>query len=295
MADWQHAVVAMTWIGVAVGSIEILLILALLLYACVSHGTCRPSQVFAVALERCEEHEEDSDLLPHPMEEACREDRTSWSMHVDALLRRLAKEEANARRFGRTRHAKFIAALGQRLELQLRDTAVARSRHHAEEQQLRAEERQLQVLRTTMPDSLPRANMTAWGLGLTGHWTIDWCSQSRSAQVDVARATWGISRESYPPRRWCSALPGASPPGQARVGPDEPADDALRCHSRTPACSPSGRVALRWARSERAARVAQQPGTAFSWRACRWGTVAVFTLAWVLFLVVAGVTVLRAT
>ena len=131
-------------------------------------------------------------------------------------------------------------------------------------------------------------------LGPRAHWTIDWCSQSRSAQVDVARATWGISRESYPPRRWCSALPGASPPGQARVGPDEP-DDALRCHSRTPACSPSGRVALRWARSERAARVAQQPGTAFSWRACRWGTVAVFTLAWVLFLVVAGVTVLRAT
>ena len=164
MAAWQHAVVAMTWIGVVVGSIEILLILALLLYACVSHGTCRPSQVFAVALERCEEHEEDSDLLPRLADEACRENRTSWSMHVDALLRRLAKEEASARRLGRARHANFIAALGQRLELQLRDTAVARSRHHAEEQQLRAEERQLQVLLTTMPDSLPRASLMTGAL-----------------------------------------------------------------------------------------------------------------------------------
>ena len=122
---WSYAVVAMTWFSVAVGLLEAFLMLTLFGYACLAHGECWPSRLFALATR-------DKDMQIHEVHD----DKPSHSDDSLTLLQRLQVEEDLARDQGRSRRAAILRALGKRLAVQRQVAALARARCETEETQL---------------------------------------------------------------------------------------------------------------------------------------------------------------
>lgn len=118
---WSHAVDTMSWMGLAVGLAPGAFLLALLIRACTSHRTCRPTRLFGIALAR---RQDSHDSL------------ADCSADTSYIVRRLAVEESLERRQGHGRKANFLASVSRRLDLQLKSVALQAKLFDAEEKQL---------------------------------------------------------------------------------------------------------------------------------------------------------------
>lgn len=119
----EQAVVALTWGSICIGLLEACFLFACFLYACTRHGVCQPSRLFAIATRK--QREEHVGVHPSPVAASA------------LLLHGLGTEEERARRHGHPRRAAQLHALGSRLDLQHRQTVIARARCENEEVQLR--------------------------------------------------------------------------------------------------------------------------------------------------------------